>query len=85
MRAIILLLVTVTTLAGCARTIQPLPPTSNALKSSYRKTVEVILVSCEKSRRYSEYISIVESSETGERFEVHGCYGKPGDRFKVSY
>lgn len=32
-----------------------------------------------------EEISIVETTDTGERFEVHGCYGQVGDRFKISY
>ncbi len=72
--------------SGCATTtVHPLAPTS--LKSSYRKTVEVILVSCEKDHRSfkAEVISTVESTDTGERFRLHGCYGKSGDRFKISY
>lgn len=79
----ILAIVIVVGMCGCVRTVQPLPPSS--LKSAYQKTVEVLLVSCTKSNGYRESISIVESIETGERFQVHGCYGKPGDRFKVSY
>lgn len=68
---------------SCVRTVQPLPPSS--LKSAYRKTVEVLLVSCEQNSGRREPVSVVESTETGERFQVHGCYGKPGDRFKISY
>lgn len=87
-----LILILAVTLAGCApRVITPLPP-ENAHNSSYRKTIEVIAVSCRKinNRNKStmtthEYSTIVESTATGERFEVWGCYGDKGDRFKVSY
>lgn len=73
-------------ISGCAATtVRPLPPSS--LKSSYRKTVEVIMVGCEKvGRKFNgAEISVVESTETGERFHVHGCLGRSGDRFKISY
>lgn len=81
---LLILIITTVSLAGCVKTIQPMPPTS--LTSSYRKTVEVLLVSCDKPRRSGgEYISIVETTDTGERFQLHGCYGKTGDRFKISY
>lgn len=83
MKKMIFALVVVVCVCGCVRTVQPLPPSS--LKSAYRKTEEVLLVSCAKSNGHREPISIVESTETGERFQVHGCYGQPGDRFKISY
>lgn len=38
-----------------------------------------------KTVKDKQEISIVETTDTGERFEVHGCYGKVGDRFKISY
>jgi len=33
----------------------------------------------------NETVSIVEAADSGIRFEVQGCYGKVGDRFKISY
>lgn len=99
-------------MSGCAgkAVVTPLPPTQtdvNALKSDYRKTVEVVQIQCfEKptgnfvhtgnsrkanntnSRNYipeTETISVVETTKTGERFEMYGCFGKPGDRFRISY
>ncbi|MBV5341427.1 MAG: hypothetical protein J0665_18045 [Deltaproteobacteria bacterium] len=29
--------------------------------------------------------SVVEATDTGERFVMYGCYGKVGDRFKIAY
>ena len=29
--------------------------------------------------------SVVETTDTGERFVMFGCYGKVGDRFKIAY
>jgi uncharacterized lipoprotein YajG len=104
----ILLLISVLLLSGCAttKTVQPLPPVQenvNAMKSSYRKTVEVLLISCleketgtyviqgdhrkanQRLTPVTEQISIVETTNTGERFEMFGCYGKPGDKFRISY
>lgn len=97
MKNIILILMLVV-LSGCAgnRVVQPLPPTDSSLKSAYRKTVEVIIVDVflDDSRKPSkskfskdrkEFITVVESTATGERFEVFGNYGRQGDRFKISY
>ena len=89
MKAIIIILGFI--ISGCATTVKPLPPAHNSI---YRKTIEVIAISCQKdlstshkrsSHRYGGEISIVESTETGERFQVHGCLGKAGERFKISY
>lgn len=30
-------------------------------------------------------ISIVEVVSTGQRFEIEGCYGNPGDKFRINY
>jgi hypothetical protein len=73
-------------LGGCAHQIvKPIAP--DDFKSSYRKTQEVVLVSCTpaKSRRGQEQISVVEATDTGIRFELHGCYGRSGDRFRITY
>lgn len=29
--------------------------------------------------------SVVEATDTGERFVMYGCYGNVGDRFKIAY
>ena len=29
--------------------------------------------------------SVVEATDTGERFVMYGCFGKVGDRFKIAY
>ena len=38
-----------------------------------------------KTVKDKESVSIVETTDTGERFEVYGCFGRIGDRFKISY
>lgn len=87
MKTIFIFLVMVV-LSGCAtKVVQPLPPTDNALKSSYRKTVEVIAVDCVKHRVRGrmEEVTVVEMTSTGERFHVNGCLGHTGERFRISY
>jgi len=80
-------------LTGCAST-KPAPtmvnPTipENTHNSSYRKVIEILVVSNCIRRTIGDsinYITVVESSSTGERFEMNGCYGKKGERFKIGY
>jgi hypothetical protein len=33
----------------------------------------------------TETISVIETTKTGERFEMSGCFGKPNDRFRITY
>jgi PBP1b-binding outer membrane lipoprotein LpoB len=113
---LIVLLLASLVLSACASTktvVTPLPPTQenvNALKSDYRKTVEVLLIGCSEKetgsyvnvqptvrkafnpnastpifQKVTETISVVETTKTGERFEMYGCWGKPGDRFRITY
>lgn len=84
-------------LSGCtAAVVTAKPPSDGALKSLYRKTVEVLVISCQydsaaqqstwkKTKKREGEITIVESTGSGERFTVHGCLGAAGDRFKISY
>lgn len=45
-------------------------------RSGYNHTLKTI--------KDKQGISIVDTTDTRERFEVNGCYGKSGDRFKIS-
>ena len=38
-----------------------------------------------KTQKDTQTVSIVEVVATGQRFEMEGCYGSIGDRFKVTY
>ena len=113
---ILALLLASLVLSACAsnpKVVTVLPPTQenvNALKSDYRRTVEVLLISCSEKetgsyinvqptvrkafnpnartpiyQKVTETISVVETTKTGERFEMYGCWGKPGDRFRITY
>lgn len=92
MKAVILI-VAMSVLAGCSSVPRVKAPTDSALLGSYRKTVEVIGIQCitektnthRRSSYYSGEVMVVESTVTGERFTVHGCLGKAGERFKISY
>lgn len=90
----IICIISMVILAGCASTPRVKAPTDNAILGSYRKTVEVIGIQCMTDRsnthRRGSYrndgeVMVVESATTGERFMVHGCLGKTGERFKISY
>jgi hypothetical protein len=93
MKTLLALLVVSLFVSGCAtRVVTPLPPTNSDFKSSYRKTVEVLVIECQsvkqphyRAHRGQDSKTIVESTSTGERFEVWGCYGSRGDRFRISY
>lgn len=85
--------------SGCVyvpRIVTPIAPSTN-----YRDMQEVILISCfEREFQTNHYngvssrpwikkekkvISVVEATDTGQRFEMYGCYGNIGDRFRISY
>lgn len=81
-----------TTVQPVHTVLQPLPPQPEyAHKSNYRKTIEVLIVGCGKDgatplgKDRRGMITIVESTATGERFNIHGCMGREGDRFKIAY
>ena len=38
-----------------------------------------------KTVRDTQTVSIVEVVATGQRFEMEGCYGSVGDKFRISY
>jgi hypothetical protein len=89
MKRLILILAVV--LSGCAtKTMTPIAPSDF---TSYRKNVEVLVIGCQKdesaratrSSHKAGVITLVESTTTGERFNVHGCMGRAGDRIKIAY
>lgn len=87
MKKIILFCILCVVLSGCMRVVRPMPPTD--LPTVYRQSLNVILIQCQKTyvehrHRYDD-VSIVEAVDTGERFQIYGCYGKSGDRFKITY
>jgi len=90
------LLVTGCSTARPVTTLQALPPQpieEKSHKSTYRKTIEILVVGCGpdgsvqqfSKKRKPGQITVVESTATGERFYVHGCMGREGDRFKIAY
>lgn len=101
MKKLITLLSITILFSGCAstKTIQPVPSfNSNYRTTKEVRLISCVTRNTEdkqyhlynpyqsnRSKPITEVISVVETIDTGERFEVIGCYGNINDRFKISF